>query len=77
MKETKDDLKDIKELADFRAGHPFMFFFAEFFFYCGILGLLRNVFFKEAFGLNWLYFIAFVFTVIDFVTLQIVKEKMK
>lgn len=72
-----DEFKEIKELADFRREHPLLFFIAEFFFYAGFIGLIRNLFFADKLSLVWMYFICFVFTVIDYLTLQIVEYKFK
>lgn len=72
-----EEFKEIKELADFRREHPLMFFIAEFFFYAGLVGLVRNLFFADKLSLVWMYFICFVFTVIDIITLQIVENKLK
>lgn len=73
----QEEFKEIKELSDFRKEHPLMFFVAEFFFYAGLIGLIRNIFFADKFSLVWMYFISFVFTVIDFITLQIFEYKLK
>lgn len=72
-----DEFKEIKELADLRREHPLMFFIAEFFFYAGLIGLIRNLFFADKLSLVWMYFICFVFTIVDYLTLQFVEYKLK